>query len=60
MTITTPPGFTPEDVMRTVLENHKLPPYIRQPFVELARAKAPHLLAQTMQVAARTELGAVR
>lgn len=44
MTVTAPPGYQPEDVLRTILENPKLPPHIRQPFVELARIKAPYLL----------------
>lgn len=46
MTVTAPPGFSPEEVLKTILGNPQLPAHIRQPFVELAKAKAPHLLSE--------------
>lgn len=55
MTVTAPPGFSPEEVLKTILENPKLPAHIRQPFVELAKAKAPHLLSESGGLAAARE-----
>ena len=49
MTISAPDGATPEAILQTILENPKLPKYIRDPYVALARAKAPHLLAEVAQ-----------
>ena len=45
MTVTAPAGYGPEEVLKTILENPRLPVHIRQPFVELANVKAPHLLS---------------
>ena len=52
MTVTAPEGYSPEEVLKTILENPQLPVHIRQPFVELANVKAPHLLSETGSQAA--------
>lgn len=47
MTVTSPEGYSPEEVLKTILESPQLPKHIRRPFVELAKVKAPHLLSET-------------
>lgn len=40
-----PAGSTPEELIETILQDPTLPRRIRDPFVALVKAKAPHLLA---------------
>lgn len=49
MTISAPADATPEAILATILENPNLPKHIRDPYVALARAKAPHLLSEVAQ-----------
>ncbi len=44
VTVAGPTDAMPEELVQTILEAPDLPAHIREPFVRLAQAKAPHLL----------------
>ena len=42
-----PAGATPDELVRTILQDPTIPRHIRAPFAALAKTKAPRLLAHT-------------
>ena len=46
ISVASPADATPEEIVRTIVEDTSLPSHIREPFIKLAKAKAPHLLQE--------------
>ena len=43
-----PAGASPDELVRTILQDPTIPSRIRAPFAALAKTKAPHLLAHAV------------